>query len=68
MRCRRRSRLFGGYGQEFQSLSAQGSLFHGRLCSCCLGWGAYAAAEAGAPLQTVVDIAQQFAVFSPVER
>ena len=48
------SKLFGGYGQEFQALSAQSGLFHAQFVqSLASGGTAYAAAEAGgaSPLQ-----------------
>ena len=51
------SRLFGGYGQEFQSLSAQGAAFHGRFVQLLSSaQGAYLGAEAGnaSPLQAVM--------------
>ncbi len=51
------SRLFGGYGQEFQSLSAQGAAFHGRFVQLLSSaQGAYAGAEAAnaSPLQAVM--------------
>ena len=40
------SKLFGGYGQEFQALSAQAGLFHSSFVqSLTSGGNAYAAAE-----------------------
>ena len=64
------SKLFGGYGQEFQALSAQAGLFHGSfLQALTSGRSAYAAAEAAnaSPLQAVLQEAGQFqAPFSPV--
>ena len=65
------SRLFGGYGQEFQALSAQSALFHSRFVQLLFSGGsAYAGAEAAANsslLTTLVDLAQPFGIFSPVE-
>ena len=62
MRSRRLiSKLFGGYGQEFQALSAQAGLFHGSfLQALTSGRNAYAAAEAAnaSPLQAVMQTAQ----------
>ena len=51
------SKLFGGYAQEFQSLSAQAALFHEQFVqSLTSGAGAYASAEAANsdPLTTLV--------------
>src|ERR1700722_15768763 len=51
------SRLFGGYGQEFQSLSAHSASFHSRFVQLLQSGGsAYAAAEAAnaSPLQAVL--------------
>ena len=64
------SKLFGGYGQEFQALSAQAGLFHSSfLQTLTSGGNAYAAAEIGGSdlLQNIVDFAQPFGIFSPVE-
>ena len=73
------ARLFGGYGQEFQALSAQTALFHDRFVQALSsGGGLYAAAEAanaaalpatavGDPLTELVDLAQPFGIFSPVK-
>ena len=50
------TRLFGTYGQEFQSLSAQSALFHSRFVQLLSsGGGAYSAAEAAnaSPLRTL---------------
>ena len=63
------SKLFGGYGQEFQALSAQAGLFHGSfLQALTSGRNAYAAAEAAnaSPLQAVMQTAQAMDPFSPV--
>ena len=61
------TRLFGSYGQQFQSLSAQGSLFHGQFVQLLSSGGhAYAGAEAanasplsgllgGSPLQGLLE-------------
>ena len=48
MRCRRQSaRVFGAFGQEFQSLSAQSAGFHARFAELLSSGGAaYAGAEA----------------------
>jgi len=62
--------LFGGYGREFQTLSAQASAFHAQFMQALTGAeGAYAAAEAAnaSPLQAVVQSTQSLAVFSPVQ-
>ena len=62
--------MFGGYGQEFQALSAQAGLFHGSFVQALTGGGsAYGAAELGGSnlLQSIVDFAQPFGIFSPVE-
>ena len=64
------SKLFGGYGQEFQALSAQAGLFHGSFVQALTSGGsAYGAAELGGSnlLQSIVDLAQPFGIFSPVE-
>ena len=64
------SKLFGGYGQEFQALSAQAGQFHSSfLQNLTSGGNAYAAAEIGGSdlLQNIVDFAQPFGIFSPVE-
>jgi hypothetical protein len=50
--------LFGGFGQEFQALSAQAGAFHQQFVQALsLGAGSYQAAEAASvsPLQTVAD-------------
>ena len=63
------SKLFGGYGQEFQALSAQAGLFHGSFVQALTsGRNAYAAAEAAnaSPLQAVMQTAQAMDPFSPV--
>ena len=69
--------LFGNYGQDFQALNAQVAAFHEQFVQALNGSGfAYAAAEAtnaaataaaSDPLTTLVDLAQPFGVFSPVE-
>ena len=42
------SKLFGGYGQEFQALSAQAGLFHSSFVQALTSGGnSYAAAEVG---------------------
>ena len=64
------SKLFGGYGQEFQALSAQAGQFHSSfLQTLTSGGNAYAAAEVGGSdlLQNIVDFAQPFGIFSPVK-
>ena len=64
------SKLFGGYAQEYQALSAQAMLFHQQFVqSLTAGAGMYAAAEAANvdPLTALVGAAQSFGVFSPVE-
>ena len=62
--------MFGGYGQEFQALSAQAGQFHSSfLQNLTSGGNAYAAAEVGGSdlLQNIVDFAQPFGIFSPVK-
>ena len=57
------SKLFGGYGQEFQALSAQAGLFHSSFVqSLTSGGNAYGAAELGGSnlLQSIVELAQPF--------
>ena len=52
------SALFGGYGQEFQALSAQAALFHDQFVQTLnSGGGTYAAAEAAnaTPMQTLAQ-------------
>ena len=76
------SKLFGGYGQEFQALSARAGLFHSSFVqSLTSGGNLYGAAEAAGaaamgvrpatavmdPLTALVDFAQPFGIFSPVE-
>ena len=76
------SKLFGGYGAEFQALSAQAGLFHSSFVQALTsGQGLYSFAEAanalatGAtpataqmdPLTRLVDFAQPFGIFSPVK-
>jgi uncharacterized membrane protein YfcA len=64
------AKLFGSYGQEFQSLSAQGSAFHGQFVQLLSSaQGAYTAAEAAnaSPLQAVMQTAQAMDPFSPVQ-
>ena len=64
------TRLFGSYGQQFQSLSAQSGLFHFRFVQLLSSGGnAYAGAEAAnaSPLQAVMQDAQGLAIFSPVK-
>ena len=64
------SKLFGGYGQEFQALSAQSGLFHSQFVKLLSSGGsAYVGAEAAnaSPLATVMQDAQALAVFSPVK-
>ena len=54
------SKLFGGYGQEFQALSAQAGLFHSSFVQALTsGGGVYAAAEAASRVccTNVVDLA-----------
>ena len=51
--------LFGGFGQEFQALSAQAGAFHQQFVQALiLGAGSYQAAEAASvsPLQTVLGV------------
>ncbi|WP_139825559.1 PE family protein, partial [Mycobacterium conspicuum] len=62
--------LFGGYGREFQALSAASARFHAEFARLLgSGGAAYAAAEAASadPLTSLVGFFQQFGVFSPVE-
>src|SRR5271163_4607679 len=61
--------LFGGFGQEFQALSAQGQAFHAQFVTAMnSGAAAYASAEAASasPLQAAQQGLQSMAVFSPV--
>ena len=59
------SRLFGGYGQEFQSLSAQSALFHSRFVQLLSSGGsAYAGAEAAANSSLLTTLVR----FSPALR
>jgi hypothetical protein len=51
--------LFGGYGQQFQALSAQAAAFHSQFVqSLTAGAGAYVAAEAASinPLQALQTV------------
>jgi PE-PGRS C-terminal aspartyl peptidase-like domain/PE family/PGRS repeats len=62
--------LFGGYGREFQALSAQVSAFHAQFVQALSGAkGSYVAAEAtnALPLQAVEQAASQIQWFSPWE-
>jgi PE family len=73
------ARLFGGYGQQFQSLSAQSGLFHGQFVQLLSSGGsAYAGAEAanasplsgllgGSPLSGLLGQAQGTAFTGPVQ-
>ncbi len=62
--------LFGGYGQDFQALSAQAAAFHAQFVRAMSAAGAaYAAAEAAnaAPLQSLVVALQSSGAFQPLE-
>ena len=64
------TKLFGNYGAEFQALSAQGAQFHSAFTSLLgSGGAAYAGAEVNSSglLQSIVQAAQPFGIFSPVE-
>ena len=64
------TKLFGSYGAEFQALSAQGAQFHSAFTQLLSSGGsAYAAAETNSSgvLQSIVQAAQPFGIFSPVE-
>ena len=64
------TKLFGSYGQEFQALSAQGAQFHSAFTQLLSSGGsAYAAADVNSSglLQSIVQAAQPFGIFSPVE-
>ncbi len=63
--------LFGGYAEEFQTLSAQATLFHAQFVRALSAAGAaYAAAEAAnvSPLRALLQQAESLGVFSPIER
>ena len=63
------TRLFGSYGQQFQSLSAQGSLFHGQFVQLLSSArGAYSGAEAAnaSPLSGLLGQAQGTAITGPI--
>jgi hypothetical protein len=63
--------LFGGYGQEFQTLTARATLFQGQFVrALSAAAAAYAAAETAnvSPLQTLERQAESLGVFSPIER
>ena len=63
--------LFGGYAQEFQTLTARATLFQAQFVRALGAAGAaYAAAEAAnvSPLQTLEQQAESLGVFSPIER
>jgi PE family len=65
------SNLFGRYAHEFQSLTAQATLFHSQFeRAVSAAAGAYAAAEAAnaSVVQTFEQQAESPGVFSPVER
>ena len=64
------TRLFGTYGHDFQSMSAQTAQFHSRFVQLLSSGGnAYAGAEAAnaSPLQALEQSAQSLAIFSPVK-
>ncbi len=64
------ARLFGGYAQQYQALSAQTVLFHERfLQALTSGASAYAGAEAAnvSPLHALGQELQALAIFSPVK-
>lgn len=63
--------LFGGYAQEFQTLTARATLFQSQFArALSAAAAAYAAAEAvnASALQTLEQEAETIGVFSPVER
>lgn len=63
--------FFGGYAQEFQTLTAQTTVFHARFERALSAAGAaYAAAEAAnvSPLRTLMQQVESSGVFSPIER
>src|SRR5208283_5143545 len=60
------SKLFGGYGQEFQALSAQAGQFHSSFLQTLTGGGnAYASAEASAAATVAAFTDVGGAPFSP---
>jgi hypothetical protein len=64
------AKLFGTFGHDFQSVSAQAALFHGEFVQALNGAsGSYAAAEAAnsAPLQAAAQDLRGLAAFSPVK-
>ncbi|MDT5147768.1 MAG: hypothetical protein QOC58_2413 [Mycobacterium sp.] len=65
------SNLFGSYAQEFQTLTAQATLFHSHFERAVSAAAAtYAAAEAAnaSAVQTLAQQAESLGIFSPVER
>ena len=62
--------LFGTHAQEFHALSTQASAFHQNFVQTLTkGGAAYAAADVNSSglLQSIVQAAQPFGIFSPVE-
>jgi PE family/Lipase (class 3) len=65
------ARVFGGYAQEFQTLSAQTTLFHGQFVNALsMAAATYAAAEAAnvSPLRALVNQVDSLGLYAPIER